>query len=124
MSKEVYIVPYKYKNDLDLLNTVINVYSLTALKSSLTPKQQDTLRFYLQFGFTAKTKETIMKDLKITDKHLNQINCQLQKCGYLTRHPTNYRMKYINENLLKLKESFLSKKVDSLVIMFRKDETG
>jgi len=74
-----FFTKYKYKNDLDLLTTVINVYSLVALRESPTKRQKEVLVYYLKSGYNEQTWATVKLGLGITDEHLRQINYELRK---------------------------------------------
>lgn len=124
---------YYYKNDLDLLNTVINLYSIVELGGKLSDMEMIVMRYYLKSGYNEITKKTIMSDSEVfktmtdaekTRKHLNQINHRLEKKGFLERSLRNYREKKVSSKLLELKESFLTadkdKKASFYSIYFEK----
>ncbi len=103
----------KYSNDIDLLDKVITIFSFVEFRDALTKQQRNVLRYYLNFGYSSMIKDAILSDLKMTDKHLTQVNFHLQKKGYLYRHETNFKEKVVSDTLIKMKEMFLSTVKDS-----------
>lgn len=114
-----YTTNFEYKNDLEFLNIVINIYSLVKLRESLTKKQKDVLRYYLKSGYSDETKNAIRLDFKIKKTHLNQINWALNKKGFLKKHPTNERSKVVSEELIKLRDSFLKDGISMYTVIFQ-----
>ena len=102
-----YKVDFKSKNDVDLLDTVMFIYSRTVLKEELGLRERSALREYLLHGYSLTTKRAICLSLGIKIENLNTLNCNLQKKGFLIPHTKNQRLKMINEDLLNLKRVFL-----------------
>lgn len=109
---------FTYTNDIELLNLVIQIYSLVELGEELTPKQEVVLRSYLKSGYTSTTKRAIMLENKMDAKHLDQINFLLTKKGFLEPHPTNYRMKVITKKLIDLKIRILEQEKDKKAVFY------
>ena len=97
----------EYTTDIDLLDKVITIYSFVEYKKTLTLQERNTLRYYLNFGYSSQVKDSIIEGLKINDKHLTQINHHLQKKGYLLRHPTNFKDKVVSQTLLNMRDMFV-----------------
>lgn len=108
MEPRAFKVEYKYKNSLELLDTVIYLFSKTVLSTELTAREISILREYLCSGYNKPTKKALELNLGINDKALNVSNCNLQKKGFLSPHPTNFRSKIINKDLLALKDCFIN----------------
>lgn len=113
-----FLSKFTYSNDIELLNFVIQIYSLAELGEELTPKENVVLRSYLRSGYNATTKRAIMLENKMNAKHLDQINFVLTNKGFLEKHPTNYRMKIVTKKLLELKNRFLAQEKDKKAIFY------
>jgi hypothetical protein len=97
------------KNSIELLDTVLRLYSITVLKTDLSLKQRTVLREYILNGYSLQTKKSLMITLNIKGTNLNTINFNLKKKGLLIPHPTNQRLKIVNEELYQIKKEFLEK---------------
>lgn len=105
---KAYKVDFAYKNNLDLLDTVIYLYSKTVLSTELSKREKDIIREYLNSGYSRSTKKAIEANLGIDDKALNVCNCALKKKGFLIPHPTNYRLKLLPQELTDLRDCFMN----------------
>lgn len=105
---QAFKVDFKYRNNIELLDTAIYLYSKTVLTTELTKREKDILREYLLSGYSPMTKKAIEKNLKIDDKTLNVANCGLRKKGFLIPHPTNYRLKLLPKELTDLRDCFMN----------------
>jgi hypothetical protein len=85
------------------------LYSITVLKTDLSLKQRTVLREYILNGYSLQTKKSLMITLNIKGTNLNTINFNLKKKGLLIPHPTNQRLKIVNEELYQIKKEFLEK---------------
>lgn len=113
-----FLSKFTYSNEIELLNLVIQIFSLVELGESLTDKQNVVLRNYLRSGYTSTTKRAIMLENKMDVKHLDQINFILTKKGFLEKHPTNYRMKIVSPKLLELKTRVLAQQKEEKAIFY------
>lgn len=109
---------YTYSNDLELLNLVVNIYSIVELGETLTNKQRVVLRSYLKNGYNDITKRAIMMENNMDAKYIDQVNFILTKKGFLEKHPTNYRMKVVNKRLIELKQRFLNPDKDKKAVFY------
>lgn len=110
MSKKApaaYLSNYAYENDIELLDIVMNIFSITVLKENLSYKERTVLREYMINGYSSNTKKAIRLSLLIKETNLNTLNCTLQKKGFLKPHPTNQRLKLLNDDLIKIRDLFL-----------------
>lgn len=107
MSAIAYKVDFKYKNDVDLLEVVMSIFSNTVLKEELSNKERTVLREYIVNGYSKQTKNSIKLSLGMKDSNLNTLNYHLQKKGFLKPHPKNQRLKLLNEELVELRDTFL-----------------
>jgi len=124
MSKpQAYIVEFKYKNNLQLLDTVIYLFSKTVLEAELNAQEISILKYYLAQGYSKDTKQAIEIDLGIKTTCINTNNYKLQKKGFLRPHPTSNRLKIINSELLKLRDCFMNQNTKNIFIVdFKRDE--
>ena len=103
-----YKVDFQYSNNIELLDTMLSVYSLTALKKPLSDRERQVLREYILNGYSSKTKKALKLSLKINDSNLNTLNYKLKEKGFLLPHPTNQKLKELNKDLNELKRVFMS----------------
>ncbi len=116
-----YIAPFDFTNDIELLDVVMSLFSRSVLKKEISYKEKIVLREYMINGYSSNTKKAIRLSLNIKETNLNTLNCTLQKKGFLKPHPTNQRLKLLNDDLLKIRDMFLgdaSRKM--FVVEFRK----
>ena len=59
-----------------------------------------TLAYYILYGYSKKTKDTIKKDLDIENSNLNNLNSQLRKMGYIVSEKYNTHNNSVNKELL------------------------
>lgn len=102
-----YKVDFKYRNDVDLLETVMSIFSNTVLREELSDKERQILREYMLNGYSKQTKESIKLSMKMKPANLNTYNYHLQRKGFLKPHPTNQRLKLLNEQLMELRDCFM-----------------
>lgn len=126
---DMYIQRFEYKDSLDKLTKVLQLYALMVNlkvgKIYLRPKLVEILAFYILKGYSDETKELIIKTLNITRPNLNQINAELTRKGYLRIDQRSYRKKYLSPAMLQIKEYFMDGKSDDFCLMgfkFEKDE--
>jgi len=76
----------------------------------LTGRKLEVLVYYLLYGYNKKTKQTILKQMGITDSNLNNINCALRSIGVI--HSVNYNQadNEVDIELLKFKEFIVDNK--------------
>jgi len=109
MSNRVaYKVDFKYSNKIELLDTMLSVYSITYLKTPLSYREKEVLREYILNGFSSKTKKAIKASLKIKDSNLNTLNYKLKQKGFLLNHPTNQKQKELNADLTRIRDVFMN----------------
>lgn len=104
---KAYNVSFKYSNKVELLDVVMELFSITVLEKELSYREKCVLREYLNTGYNANTKRAIRANLGINVYNLNTLNYTLQKKGFLKPHPNNQRLKLINDELVNLKNVFL-----------------
>lgn len=116
MANEIYFNPLKYKNEMELLEYIIRIYSVVMLNDNLENHEEKVLMFYFKYGYSPDTKEKIKSALGITAHYLNTINYHLDNKGYLRKDDRNKQKKHLSDGLLKLKEAFVDKGIKTYVI--------
>lgn len=106
-NKVAYKVDYKYSNNIDLLDTMLSVYSITYLQTPLSLREKEVLRAYIIDGYSPRTKRAIKISLKINDSNLNTLNFKLKQKGFLLNHPTNQKLKILNQDLSRIRDVFM-----------------
>jgi hypothetical protein len=112
-----YIAPFEFSNDIELLDVVMSLFSRSVLKKEISYKEKVVLREYMINGYSPNTKKAIRLSLDIKETNLNTLNCTLQKKGFLRPHPTNQRLKLLNEDLLKIRDMFLGESERKMFIV-------
>ncbi len=112
-----YVANFNYENDIELLDIVMNIFSTSVLKENLSYKERTVLREYMLHGYSSNTKKAIRLSLSIKETNLNTLNCTLQKKGFLKPHPTNQRLKLLNDGLIKIRDLFLGENERKMFIV-------
>jgi hypothetical protein len=107
MSKEIYFNNLVYKNEFELLQKIIRIYSIVMLEDDLENHEERVLVFYFKYGYSPDTKEKIKQSLGITAHYLNTINYHLDNKGYLRKDENNKQKKHLTEGLQKMRDAFL-----------------
>lgn len=103
----IYKVDFKYRNEVSLLDAVIDIFSKTVLNKELSFRERTVLREYILNGYSSTTKKALKISLGITSENINTLNCTLQKKGFLKQHDGNHRNKVVNDDLMNLKKVFI-----------------
>lgn len=109
LAGKLYFNTMTYKNDIDLIDKLISIYSIIKTKDPkkrILPFEKEVLIFYIIFGFTKEAKEAIKKDKKKNENQINTTNSNLRKKGYLFKDDKNLTKGYVVKDLLKLIETF------------------
>jgi hypothetical protein len=129
MSAKVYFLQNKYENYVELLQNFLILYSVSSNLNNpnnhLRPRLSNVLAYYVLNGYSEETKQLILDSKEnLTRKHLNQINCELQKQGYLHPHSHNENRRVVDKSLTDLKE-YLEQTKDKqplLLVKFVKED--
>lgn len=116
MPKEIYFNQLKYKDEIDMLQKIIRIYSIVKLNDDLENHEEKVLMFYFKYGYSSETKDMIRESLDITAHYLNTINYHLDNKGYLRKDENNKQKKHLSDDLKKLREAFLDKGVEVYAI--------
>lgn len=120
MAKEVYFNELEYKNEIELLQKIIRIYSIVMLSDDLENHEEKVLMFYFKYGYSTETKQKIRDSLDISPHYLNTINYHLDNKGYLRKDENNKQKKHLSDGLKKLRDAFLEKGVDMYVLKLKK----
>lgn len=128
MSVKLYKIDQTFKNSQDLLSKFLTVYSVCSdlknPKNHLRPRLATILSYYVLKGYSIQTKNLILEsEPKLSREHLNQINSELKKRGYLIEDKFNSRNRKVNKELLALKNYVFATESASplLVVKFVKE---
>lgn len=128
--KTYYTHKIEYKDTLDKLKHVLEIYALYVnMKVGsiyLRPRLVEILAFYILKGYNDKTKELILQTIpNLSKANLNQINSELTKKGFLRIDSRSYRKKYLSDSMLQIKEYFMDgKNEDFCVFCFKFEKSA
>lgn len=120
-----------YKNEVDLVNKLLTMYSLT--KENDVPKpgskienfklrtfERDVLNYYVRYGYSEETKQMIAEDMGKKSNAITQTDFHLKEKGYLEDLENNYRMKRLNPYLEEIRRKFILEKRRVYAVHFKK----
>ena len=119
---EIYIINIPCKDELDLVGSLIFLYSSARVLRGLSPlalrpQLVSLLSLYFKYGYNKDTKEMGAEIFGIKIESINSMNLELKEGGYLVEDTMNKRIKHLNKELQTLKEYYEKKGVtDSLVL--------
>lgn len=121
---KMYRCDVKYKNDIDFVDKLISIYSITnkAEDDRILPFEKELLIYYCLFGFSKETKEEAKKRLKKNDNQINTTNSNLRTKGYLKAESRNKTKGYVDKELKEMVDSFMADKTKVLVLEFKKSK--
>lgn len=102
------------------LNSVIK--SINGRETRLRPALINILAFYCLYGYSEDTKKIILDTLDMNRKHLNQINSQLTKQGYLVKDTKRYNNRTLSPEMIELINYFFDENNKNKVLMVRFNE--
>lgn len=103
-------------SEMDEILRCIKLYVILKDIKKLTGRKLEVLSYYLKFGYSKKTKKTIIKGIQITDSNLNNINHELRKMGVINSVGYNQSTNEVNKELLKFKEFIVDNKKKYVLI--------
>lgn len=113
----------KYKNKLDFLVKVIDVYLLVNQNAErLLNREKEALAYYMMYGITEDSVKDIETSLSkdIKPGYVRTINSTLKKKGYIIIDDKNYKKKYLSPEMESIKNNFVDKKGNTFTIGFVK----
>lgn len=119
-----YSLDVSYENNARVVDILVMNYAYASKIEPPTKREIGVLRDYILYGYSSQIKDVISANLGITKDNLNVINSNLEKKGYLVKHPTNQTMRKINKDLEIIKETVktFTGKGDCILIKFSKSE--
>lgn len=124
-------LPINFKNEVDLVNKILSIYSLTK-ENDEPPKnsrfdsfklrkfEKDVLNYYIRYGYGEETKRMIEEDMNKKSNAITQVDFLLKEKGYLEDLPNNYRMKKLNPSLEEIRKQFILGKRRVYALHFNK----
>ena len=96
-----------YQLEIERLTDLEDIVRFTSLYIDLkgdddikiSGRKLETLAYYLKHGYSKKTKEKILKDCKIKDSNLNNVNCELRRLGFITVDARNENKNHVDPKL-------------------------
>jgi len=111
-----YKIETKRLSEMDEIVRCIKLYIILKDIKKLTGRKLEVLSYYLKFGYNKKTKQDVIKGIKITDSNLNNINCELRRMGVISSVGYNQSANEVNRDLLQFKEFIVDNKGSYVLI--------
>lgn len=108
-----------YKNEVDLVNKLLSIYSIVKKNGDLRDFERKVLNYYIRKGYSKETKDQIIKELNLKQRNLNQTNYHLTNKGYLKQSTKNQKNKSLNKELQDIRKFFVEGKIRAYVIGFK-----
>lgn len=112
----------RYKNEIDFVDKLISIYSITSKKSDeqIRKFEKDVLIYYMRFGYSSDTKKKISIALKKSLETITQATFFLKEKGYLVDSKSNFSRKELCKDLQEMKDNFLDGDKKILAIGFKR----
>lgn len=108
-----------YKNEVDLVNKLLSIYSIVKKNGDLRDFERKVLNYYIRKGYSTETKDQIRKELGLKQRNLNQTNYHLTNKGYLKQSTKNQKNKSLNKELQEIRDLFVAGKTRAYVVGFK-----
>lgn len=108
-----------FKNEVDLVNKLLSIYSIVKKNGDLRDFEKKVLNYYIRKGYSTETKKQIVKELGLKQRNLNQTNYHLTNKGYLKQSTKNQKNKSLNKELQEIRDLFVQGKTRTYVIGFK-----
>lgn len=122
--KEACVEGY-YKIDTERLSDIeeiircIKIYVILKDILKLSGRKLEVLSYYLKFGYSKKTKKDIIKNIKITDSNLNNINHELRRMGVINSVGYNQSSNEVSSELLEFTKFIVDSKKNFVMIKLK-----
>jgi hypothetical protein len=119
---EIYIINVPCKDELDLIGSLIFLYSSARVLRGLSPlalrpQLVSLLSLYFKYGYNRDIKEMGADIFNIKIESINSMNLELKEGGYLIEDTMNKRVKHLNKELTTLKNYYEKKgTLDALIL--------
>lgn len=107
-----------YKNEVDLIDKVLSIYSIIKKSNDLRPFERNILNFYIRKGISNDTKNIIKDQLGITSNNLTQANYYLRKKGYIVKDSKNHNKNKLCKDLESIRTSIIGNKKRLFLVGF------
>ena len=108
--KPIFFQLCEYKNEVDLVDKALSIYSIIKKKGNLRKFERNILNYYIRKGISENTKETIKRELGINSTNLTQANYYLRKKEYIVKDRNNHNKNELCEDLKMLRKSIILNK--------------
>jgi len=103
MAKLGYQIDFTYKSKSNIVEYLIHTYALSNKLEPPSKRELGILRDYVLYGYNSEARDCILINAKITSDNLKVINSNIEKKGYLKKHPTNMTMRLLSQGLINIK---------------------
>lgn len=97
----------------------IDMYIILNNIENLTGRKKEILGYYLKMGYSKKTKDFIIKNLKLTDSNINNLNHSLRKLGVIKSIGYNQSINEVDKDLLDFKKFMVDSKGEYLLVKIK-----
>lgn len=119
-SKKFPYLIINHKNDLDLIDKILYIYSM-ATNKPLRGYERTVLKYYIKYGYTKETKGIIIEDTNKKDGDVRNADTQLRSNGYLKHGVLNQRKSSLSEDMEMLRQTFIMDKYKIYQLAFLKE---
>ena len=109
-NKPIFFQYCEYKNEVDLVDKALSIYSIIKKDGNLRKFERNILNYYIRKGISEDTKETIKRELGTDPSNLTQANYYLRKKGYIVRDSKNHNKNKLCKDLESIRTSVILNK--------------
>lgn len=110
----------QFKNDLELIEKVLKVYSI-GRSISLRPFELVVMKYYIKYGLTEEACQYIKEDENKKDGDIKVANVHLRDKGYLVHGVSNQRKSSLSEDMEELRRQFVKDKKLLYALVFERE---
>lgn len=115
------VLETSYTNEVDLIEKLLDLYS-TAKGVKLLNFEKGVLVYYIKYGHSKKTKNSIKEDTGKSLSYLSVIDHNLKTKGFLVDDDRNKRKKRLSSDMKAFQTSFLKNNVRLYTLNFKKEK--
>ena len=108
-----------YKNEIDLVDKVLSIFSIIKKSNDLRKFERDVLNFYIRKGISDDTKKMVRDELEMTANNLTQANYYLRKKGYIVKDSKNFNKDKLCKELQSIRNSIILNKKRVFAVGFQ-----
>lgn len=98
-----YQIDFPYKTKSNIIEYLILTYALANKMEPPSKRELGVLRDYVLYGYNDEAISCVLINAKIHPDNLRVINSNIEKKGYLKKHPTNMTMRLLSTGLINIK---------------------